>query len=927
MRPIASLLCLVMLLGLMQACSTLPFSENFSESGDDSGALTLDIPYKKFVLDNGLTLIVHEDPKTPIAAVNVWYHVGSKDEVPGKTGFAHLFEHLMFQGSENQKGEYFQPLERAGATSMNGTTNNDRTNYFQNVPTPALDLVLFLESDRMGHFLGAVDQARLDEQREVVKNEKRQRENQPYGKVWNEMVQAAYPPGHPYSWPVIGHMEDLDAASLEDVKAWFRGYYGAANAVVAVSGDVDAEEVHQKVKHYFGDIPAGPAVNRPVADIAKMQGSKRRVIYDKVPQARLYKIWNVPGIADERLIDLQIAAGVLGDGKNSRLYKRLVYKDQIATDVVVGIVTRELGSQFLLWATAKPGETLDAVEAAVNEELEKFLRDGPTTDELERIRIGERSSFVRGLERIGGFGGKSDILASSEVYGGSPDAWKDYLRGLDESNEESVKLAAQEWLGDGQLILEVQPESKHSVAKQGADRSKLPARGDAPDLKLPELQRFTLSNGLPVVFAQRGNAPVVQFQFIADAGFAADIQHAPGTASLTLSMLDEGTETRDALEIADALDRVGASYGAGASLDSASISLSALSDQVEPSLEIYADILRHPIFPEDQFQRLKAQRLASIKQEQARPFSIGLRLLPPLIYGKGHPYSSPMTGSGTTASVENMQRDDLVTYHQRWIRPDNGQLLVVGGIDKTALQALLENALGDWAAPTVERGSKQLPEVSNPGQQRVFLVDKPEAQQSVIIAGHIAPPRTDPDNIAMQALNSVLGGLFTSRINMNLREEKGWSYGARSSLSSARGPRPFLAYSQVQADRTADSMREIRREITDILTGKPVTSQELSDAQDNITRKLPGANETSQQVAGSIGKLLVYGLPDSYYNDYISKVSALNPADLAAVAPRLLQPEELTWIVVGDLQKIRSSVNRLGLGPVTEMNLEGALVR
>lgn len=447
--------------------------------------LNIDIPYTKYVLDNGLTLIVHEDHKAPIVAVNVWYHVGSKNEKPGKTGFAHLFEHLMFNGSENFNDDYFQAMERIGATDLNGTTNEDRTNYFQNVPVSALDIALWMESDRMGHLLGAVNQAKLDEQRGVVQNEKRQGENQPYGKVWELISKGTYPAGHPYSWTVIGSMEDLNAASLEDVHEWFKTYYGPNNAVLVIAGDVNTQEVYEKVKKYFGDIPPGPPIAKHQAWVAKMTGTKRQLMQDRVPQARIYKVWNIPQWGTKELTYLDLVSDVLGSGKTSRLYKRLVYDEQICTSVQVFASPGEIGSQFMIIATAKPGIDLKKVEASLDDELNKFLKEGPTEKELERVKTEFEASFIRGIERIGGFGGKSDILAQNQVFGGSPDYYKNVLNWVRNATTSDLKTVSKEWLSDGVYILEVHPYPELKTIQSDVDRSKLPEQGTAPEIKIP----------------------------------------------------------------------------------------------------------------------------------------------------------------------------------------------------------------------------------------------------------------------------------------------------------------------------------------------------------------------------------------------------------------------------------------------------------
>src|SRR3984957_5014523 len=408
----------------------------FAQSAD------IEIPYRKFVLDNGLTVIVHEDHKAPIVAVNVWYHVGSKNERSGKTGFAHLFEHLMFGGSENFHGRYIDAMEHVGATALHGTTSNDRTNYFEDVPTSALDYTLWLESDRMGHLLGSFDQKTLDLQRGVVQNEKRQGENQPYGVVEELVTENTYPKGHPYSWTVIGSMDDLNAASISDVKEWFKTYYGPSNAVLVLAGDIDFNTAKEKVEKYFGDIPAGPPIGKQEVWIAKMSGTHRGTVQDRVPQARIYKVWNVPEFGSADLDYLDLVSDCLAEGKVSRLYKRLVYDDQIATQVRAGIDEREIGSQFVITATARPGEDLSKVEKEVDEELARFLETGPTPRELERVKTQYMARFIRGVDRIGGFGGKSDVLARGQAFLGDPEAYKVELKRVQDATAEDLKSAA-----------------------------------------------------------------------------------------------------------------------------------------------------------------------------------------------------------------------------------------------------------------------------------------------------------------------------------------------------------------------------------------------------------------------------------------------------------------------------------------------------
>jgi zinc protease len=880
-----------------------------------------EIKYEKFVLDNGLTLIVHEDHKAPIVAVNVWYHVGSKNEKPGRTGFAHLFEHLMFNGSENYNKDYFEVLERIGATDLNGTTNEDRTNYFQNVPKSALDTVLWMESDRMGHLLGAVDQAKLDEQRGVVQNEKRQGENEPYAVAYELITKACFPAGHPYSWTVIGSMEDLSAASLDDVKEWFKTYYGPSNAVIVLAGDIDSKTALEKVKRYFGDIPPGPPVAHHEAWIAKRSGTQKQRVEDRVPQARLYKVWNVPqrGTADAAYLDL--LASVLSNGKSSRLYKRLVYDDQIATSVDADLDVYEIAGLFIVTATAKPGGDLAAVERAVDEEIQKLLASGPTADELERAKTADRSSFIRGVERIGGFGGKSDVLAQSQVYLDSPDAYLTNLDRKEAATAADLKAAGNRWLSDGAYSLDVLPFPTYTAATSGVDRAKVPEPGAAPVAEFPKTQRATLANGLKIVVAERHAVPVVNIDLLVDAGYASDQFATPGTAELAMSMLDEGTAKRSALEISDELDRLGANLGAGSELDSSVVTLSALKANLDASLDVFADVILNPAFPQADFDRLKKQQLAAIQREKVQPIGMALRVFPRLLYGKDHAYGLPLTGSGYESSVPKIERADLVKFHETWFRPNHATLIIVGDTTLEEIRPRIEARFKDWKQGKIPE--KNLARVDSKPTSGIYLVDRPGSIQSIILAGVVAPPKSNPDEISILAMNTILGGAFVSRLNMNLREDKHWSYGAGSFLLDAKGQRPFVAYGPVQTDKTKESMQEIAKELKDVTGARPPTADELAKAQDELTRTLPGTWETGDAVAGSISEIVRFGLPDDYFTTFPGKVRALSTANLADAAKKVIDPDDMVWIVIGDRAVIEPRLKELGWGEILLLNPDG----
>ena len=880
-----------------------------------------DIKYTKFVLANGLTVLVHEDHKAPIVAVNTWYHVGSKNEKPGKTGFAHLFEHLMFSGSDDFNHTYINAMEKIGATNLNGTTNNDRTNYFENVPTSMLDYVLFAESDRMGHLLGVLDQKKLDLQRGVVQNEKRQGENQPYGVTEQLLVDNTYPVGHPYSWTVIGSMKDLDAASLSDVQEWFKTYYGPNNVTVVIAGDITPEVAREKVEKYYGEIPAGPPIDKQEVWIAKRSGTHRGWVQDRVPQARLYRVWNVPEFGSPEEAQLDLVEEVLGRGKTSRLYKRLVYKDQIATSATANNDTNEIGGQFDFTLTAVPGGDLNKVERAADEELQNFLKNGPTPAELQLAKTQILGSYARIVERIGGFGGKSDLLARCQSFRGNPDCYKDYLKWVKAATPASVKKAANDWLTDGDYVLEVHPYPTTFKTDAKLDRSKEPAPGEPVSLNLPSLQKATLSNGLKVVLAERHTAPVVNFTLMVNSGYSADSADATGTASFEQRMLEEGTPTRDSLKIGEELESLSANFNAGASLDYSVVSLNTLKSTMDPSLDIYADLILHPAFPQKEFVRLQKERIAAIQREKVTPQAMALRVVPTLLYGAGHPYALPFTGTGTEASVNKMTREDLAKFHETWFKPNNATLLVVGDTSLTELKPKLEKLLASWKPGDVPQ--RTVPQVAEPAKDVVYLIDRPGSGQSVIFGAQLAPPQNDPDALALQLVNDIFGGKFSSRINMNLREDKHWSYGVRSVLAGAKGQRPYISISAVQTDKTKESMVELVKEYNNVVGSKPITEEEFKDEQTNATLALPGSFETVQQLSGAYGNILQFGLPEDYYNTFTQKALALTPDRANEIAKKYILPDHLIWVVVGDMSKVEAGVRELNLGEVHKIDADG----
>lgn len=908
---------------LLLACATLPIPAPAdaapktlaASAGDALKELEVDIPSSRFTLQNGLTVVVHEDHSAPLIAVNIWYHVGSKNEPSGKSGFAHLFEHLMFNGSEHFNDDFFKATEKLGATDQNGTTNVDRTNYFQTVPKSALDPMLWLESDRMGHLLGAIDQAKLDEQRAVVKNEKRQGDNRPYSKAQDLIIRATEPAGHPYDHSTIGSMADLDAASLDDVKGWFRTFYGPSNAVLVLAGDITPAEAKEKALKYFGDIPPGTPVSQPQSWAMPLPAPIRETAYDRVAAPRLYRIWNIGAYRDADSDYLQLLGQVLAGDKNARLYRRLVLGEQLATEVTAETDGREIGGQFEIVVTAKPGGDLDRITAIVDEELANLLASGPTPSELARIRTTNLAAYVRALESIST---KASILAESQVYLGDANGWKASFERLRDATPLDLKNAGKRWLTLPDYALRVEPFGDLNASTSGADRSAMPTPSAPVPAHFPEVEQATLANGLKLMVARRPGAPIVNATMLFNTGIAPDFAaQSPALGTVTMNLLDEATTHRTSEQLVADLAALGASLQSGGGAENGSVTLSALTPTLRPALTLFADVILHPALAGSDLERIKSQTIASVASQRQDPGQIAGRVFPKLLFGADHPYGRVTTA----ASIAPIGRADVAAFHKRWFVPANATLIVTGDTGLAAIRPMIEQAFAGWSGGTATE--PLIPVAANPSQSVIYLVDKPGAAQSVIRVGVVAPPRKAGDEIAREALNTALGGAFTSRLNMKLREEKGWAYGAGSRLAGGRGARQFFANASVQADKTADSMREIANSFEALTTTKPVDPAELAAAKDNMLLGLSSEWSTGAGIAQYLVDEAVNSLPADYYARFPAETAAKSLGDVNGAAAELLANRPLTWVVVGDRSKIEASVRALGLGEVRIVDADG----
>jgi zinc protease len=919
----------------------------------------VDIPYEAFTLDNGLRVIVHEDRKAPVVAVSVWYRVGSKHEPKGKTGFAHLFEHLMFNGSENAPNDFFEPLQQVGATDFNGTTNVDRTNYFETVPTGALDLALFLESDRMGHLLGAVTQEKLDNQRGVVQNEKRQGDNNPYGLLRYEIFENLFPKGHPYHHSTIGSMADLNSASLDDVKKWFTDNYGPNNAVLVLAGDIDVPTAKAKVQQWFGDIPRGTQVQAPATSVPTLPAPLAKEVKDLIPTPRVYRMWAIPGLNDAEAVPLQMATAVLGGLSSSRLDNAMVRTDPVAVSVGAFAQTFEDAGLLIVQADVKPGTDVDTVGKKLDAEIAKFLANGPTADELQRAAASYLGGTIAGLEAVGGFGGKAVALAEGALYSNDPAYYKVELDRMAKATPEQVTAAARKWMSRPAFSLTYTPgerteggENRGGAVTAGkateavapdrywnpalgdigpdtgigdasfvADRSQFPAVAELKALDFPDIERAKLKNGMEVVFARRATVPTVNVAVSFDAGYAADPHSALGTQSLMLSLMDEGTTNLNSIAFAEAKERLGAQIDASANADETVFSLFALKPNLAASLSLLADYIRNPAFDAKELDRVRAQQLNRLKAELNNPNAIASRLIAPMLYGADHPYGIPPSGLGDAKAVEAATRDQLAAFHATWIRPDNARIFVVGDTTLAEVKKQLDASLGQWKAPATAKPTKNFDIAIPAPKPRIVLFDRPKSPQSVILAGKVLDAKGGDSLEVLRSANDIFGGNFLSRFNTNLRETKGWSYGVRSRVSGETDRLSWVAVAPVQADRTGDSIKELQSDLKSFLADKGVTKEELERTVNGSVRELPGSFETSTDVLAGLRNIVKFGRPDNYYETLPAIYEAMTAAEIDAAARKALSTDDLVYVVVGDAAVVKPQLDGLGL-PVETATLD-----
>lgn len=899
------------------------------------------IPYERFTLDNGLKVLIHTDRKAPIVAVSIWYGVGSAHEPEGKTGYAHLFEHIMFNGSENAPGDYFEPLRQIGATDLNGTTWLDRTNYFQTVPKSALEVALFLESDRMGHLLGAVTQEKLDNQIGVVSNEKRQGDNRPYGLVSYRQTELLFPDAHPYGHSTIGSLEDLEAASLDDMKQWFIDHYGPNNAILVLAGDIDAATAKPLVEKWFGAIPKGkpipvlnpelPTLDAPVFDVMK----------DKVATTRIYRNWVVPGLNDPDYTPLDVGMTVLGGLASSRLDNIMVREEKNAVAVSAFVLPFVHGSLVQIQADVKPGEDADVVAKRLDDIIADFIENGPTEDEVQRVATRDAAARIAGLEQVGGFNGKATALAQGELYSDDPKYYKKELERLASATPASVTAAMKKWLTRPVVGIRVVPGEREAYeevesgkgARTGSltspafymqdggedadavtvDRSSLPPVGDVPNVDFPDVETSTLSNGIKVYFARRDAVPMTRVTLSFDAGAAADPAEKIGLHNFTTALMEEGTTSLTSVQIAEQQERLGANVSVGGGRDRTTVDLSAVNPNLDASLDLMADIVKNPAFRTDDLERIRVQQLTTIDREESDPQSVATNALPPLLFGDAHPYGRGLSGNGTKESVAAITRDDLVNFHQSWMRPENASIFAVGQIDRQALLEKLEMRFGQWQPEGQPAADKNFDAAIPEAEGKIVVIHRANSPQSMILAGQVLPVKGTDDLLTLNAANEVLGGNFLSRINMDLRETKGWSYGTRNTVLRGEHDVPYIIRAPVQTNQTGPAVAAILGQVEGFLGDNGVTQAELERTVNGNVRQLPGQFEQSSRVLGQMQGDVMFQRPSNYAETVADRYKALTTDDLNQAMAGAIDPDKFTWVIVGDADKIKTQLEALDM--------------
>lgn len=880
------------------------------------------VPFERFTLPNGLTAIVHTDHRNPSVFVGLWYKTGSRDEPPGKTGFAHLFEHLMFQSTANRPQEYMAALKAIGGVGANGMTRTDDTVYYETVPTNALDSVLWMESDRMGYLDGGITQALLDEQRSVVLNEKRQGELRPEEMAWRHFLTAFYPAGHPYAHPTIGSTEDIEGATLADVKHWFQSHYGAGNAVLVLSGDIDAATARDKITRYFGAIRPGTPISRPLQWTPSLTETRLDLLYGNFGQGSISRSWPIPNGSPQDMTLLLLAARAMAGPSDSPLVRALVTDAKVATGVGATVTESALGSVLNISMALRPGVSPEAADRALDAAIADYAAKGPAPLRLRSIVASTDAMLLRMLDDNAALGTR---LGDGEVAQGDPTHFLRQRAWINAARPEDVRAVAAQWLARPYYEMVTLPVPDRHATATDVDRRHMPAPGPfKAQIAFPPVTSMTLANGMKLVVARRAGTAVADMSLQFAGGTMTDPDVAPGIVGAAFDLLGAGAKTRSGEPVEQRLSQLGIQLGAQAGPWSSTVRWSVANARLDDSFALVADLVEHPAYPQTAVEEARANALRALEGQARNPFAVGVPLLRRAIWGDGDARGR----IPARPDAEALSRAALLAYHDRHIVPGDATLTIVGDVTPERARALAERSFGHWTGPAApSRQPMPTAPAASPGP-RLILVDAPGAPQSSITVGTRVPP-FDKDRSATDSLTAaMLADTGLGRLNANLRQDKGWSYGFGGDIQDAPiGDRLFVAHGTVQADRTAASLAELRREFADFATTRPPTQAELDGQRSALLRTATLGFSRNAAFLNALETADRYDLPHDRATTLAQRLNAVTLAEAQDSAHRLFAPDRMTWVVIGDLHAIEPQIRALGLAPTEVWDAQGRRLR
>ena len=866
-----------------------------------------DFRFAKTTLSNGLDVVIKAHGGLPIVAVNLWYHVGSKNEERRRRGYAHLFEHLMFEGSEHFPGDYFKPLQRLGA-AVNGSTSSDKTNYYEDLPAAHLEIALAMESDRMACLIPAITESKLRIQKDIVKNEYRQNyANRPYGMVSRLLAEALYPPNHPYSWLTIGLMEDVEAATLDDLDAFFRRYYVPSNASLCLVGDLDEDHALSLAERYFGSIPGGAKALRPWTPEVALSSDIDLQLHDHVELTRDYLVWPTCRIFEEDDAPLTLLADILTRGKSSRLYRKLVVEREVVQNVSTHQSGRELAGSFSATATLRPGRQALEARQAIEAEIATIASEGPSESELHRVKNGRLAGFFYALENIGGFGGVADRLNAYNTYLGDPGRITTDFQRYQVVEPAMIQAAAERYLAGKPRISLTVSGRKPTIAASPLDRAVRPVSAAAARFRLPHPSPLMLRNGVPLWVIPSRDLPIIAGTVVLGGGAGVQRSEEAGLAHLTASMMDEGTASRTSEQIAEAAETLGTSLSTSSGWDGSYVAFQCLSPHFEASLELTVDVLRNPAFPESEWKRIHGQTLTSLRAERDSADSRAYRAFLKAVFPDSHPYRMPIDGHEST--VARLTASVAAQFHKAFHGPERAAIVLAGDLDPQEAARLLDDRLADWNSSEAVRPRINPPVM--PDRPRILLLDRPGASQASVRLGHVGLPRLHTDFDALMVLNLILGGQFSSRLNAKLREEKGFTYGIRSHFDFRKAAGPFSISASLQPDKLGEALDDIRGEVLSLLDNRPPTEAELHDARRSLIEGQARHFETPGELVSRFAGLFLHDLPIDHHASFAERLEAVTADALQTVGPRHIHPEAMVVVVVADATHVADQLERL----------------